>query len=138
MACLYLFFILQVLVEIHRVVFDTLANVKLLFVKDEAVLAGWIHYLVFDLFHRYVGSVMMGISENKSLDSASLLGFSLFIGTNRLTVIHIGSCNSFKGNILSILMIRNWFTELRQRTVYLRIRGCLLLCFSRSGDSPTF
>lgn len=30
--------------------FDTLANLKVLFENDEAVLAGWIHYLVFDLF----------------------------------------------------------------------------------------
>ena len=30
--------------------FDSLANVKLLFTNDEALLAGWIHYLVFDLF----------------------------------------------------------------------------------------
>lgn len=30
--------------------FDTLANVKLLFTSDWAALAGWIHYLAFDLF----------------------------------------------------------------------------------------
>lgn len=30
--------------------FDTLANVKLLFTQDEILLAGWIHYLAFDLF----------------------------------------------------------------------------------------
>ncbi len=30
--------------------FDTLANVMRLFGKPEAVLAGWIHYLAFDLF----------------------------------------------------------------------------------------
>ena len=38
--------------------FDTLANVKLLFSSDEALLAGWIHYLTFDLF------VGMWISHN--------------------------------------------------------------------------
>jgi hypothetical protein len=50
MACLYLFFILQGIGGDSQGGFDTLANVKLLFGKDEAVLAGWIHYLVFDLF----------------------------------------------------------------------------------------
>ena len=30
--------------------FDSLANVKLLFTSDRAVLAGWVHYLAFDLF----------------------------------------------------------------------------------------
>lgn len=30
--------------------FDTLANVMTLFTREEAVLAGWIHYLAFDLF----------------------------------------------------------------------------------------
>jgi hypothetical protein len=50
MACLYLFFILQGIGGDGQGGFDTLANVKLLFEKDEAVLAGWIHYLVFDLF----------------------------------------------------------------------------------------
>jgi Domain of unknown function (DUF4281) len=30
--------------------FDTLANVKMLFTSDWAALAGWVHYLAFDLF----------------------------------------------------------------------------------------
>jgi hypothetical protein len=50
MAVAYLFFILQGIGGGEEGGFDTLANVKLLFSKDEAVLAGWIHYLVFDLF----------------------------------------------------------------------------------------
>lgn len=50
MALVYLFFILKGLSGGGGGGFDTLANVKLLFTKDEAVLAGWIHYLVFDLF----------------------------------------------------------------------------------------
>jgi hypothetical protein len=50
MACLYLYYILQGIGGDSQGGFDTLANVKLLFGKDEAVLAGWIHYLVFDLF----------------------------------------------------------------------------------------
>lgn len=50
MALIYLFFILRGMSGDSGGGFDTLANVKLLFSNDEAVLAGWIHYLVFDLF----------------------------------------------------------------------------------------
>nr|WP_287935619.1 ABA4-like family protein [Algoriphagus sp.] len=50
MAFLYLFFILRGIGGESRGGVDSLANVKLLFSVDEAVLAGWIHYLVFDLF----------------------------------------------------------------------------------------
>ena len=30
--------------------FDTLANVQLLFTQSEIAMAGWLHYLAFDLF----------------------------------------------------------------------------------------
>lgn len=50
MALTYLFFIVQGLGGDSQGGFDSLANVKALFSSDEAVLAGWIHYLVFDLF----------------------------------------------------------------------------------------
>lgn len=50
MALTYLFFIIQGLGGESQGGFDSLANVKSLFSSDEAVLAGWIHYLVFDLF----------------------------------------------------------------------------------------
>lgn len=50
LALVYLFFILKGMSGDDPGGFDTLANVKLLFARDEAVLAGWIHYLVFDLF----------------------------------------------------------------------------------------
>lgn len=50
MAVVYLVYILQGIGGDAPGGFDTLENVKLLFSKDEAVLAGWIHYLVFDLF----------------------------------------------------------------------------------------
>jgi hypothetical protein len=35
--------------------FDTLANVRVLFMDDWALIAGWVHFLAFDLF---VGAVM--------------------------------------------------------------------------------
>lgn len=50
MALIYLFYMLKGLSGDGGGGFDTLANVKLLFSKEEAILAGWIHYLVFDLF----------------------------------------------------------------------------------------
>lgn len=50
MAIVYLVYILKGIGGGEEGGFDTLENVKLLFSKDEAVLAGWIHYLVFDLF----------------------------------------------------------------------------------------
>jgi len=50
MALTYIWFITSGLGGDSQGGFDSLANVKALFSKDEAVLAGWIHYLVFDLF----------------------------------------------------------------------------------------
>jgi len=50
LALIYLGFIFKGIGGNSQGGFDTLANVKLLFTTDEAVLAGWIHYLVFDLF----------------------------------------------------------------------------------------
>ena len=50
LALIYFYFILKGMSGDGRGGFDSLANVKLLFTNDEAVLAGWIHYLVFDLF----------------------------------------------------------------------------------------
>lgn len=50
MAVVYLIFIVKGMGGDSPGGFDSLANVKLLFTQDKAVLAGWIHYLVFDLF----------------------------------------------------------------------------------------
>lgn len=50
MAVVYLVFILKGIGGDTPGGFDSLANVKQLFSTDEAVLAGWIHYVVFDLF----------------------------------------------------------------------------------------
>jgi hypothetical protein len=50
MSITYFFFITQGMGSGSEGSFDTLANVKLLFTNDEALLAGWIHYLTFDLF----------------------------------------------------------------------------------------
>lgn len=45
----YSILIVQQLKEFNPNSFSTLGNVKKLFQKDEALLAGWIHYLAFDL-----------------------------------------------------------------------------------------
>lgn len=50
LSFVYLFFILKGMGGDSQGGFDSLENVKALFSKDEAVLAGWIHYLAFDLF----------------------------------------------------------------------------------------
>lgn len=50
MSSIYFFYITKGMAAGTGGSFDTLANVKLLFSNDEALLAGWIHYLTFDLF----------------------------------------------------------------------------------------
>jgi len=50
LALTYAFFISLALTGDSQGSFDSIANLKLLFEDDLAVLAGWIHYLVFDLF----------------------------------------------------------------------------------------
>ncbi len=50
MALTYIFFIAKGLGGNSDGGFNSLAQVKALFTSDQAVLAGWIHYLVFDLF----------------------------------------------------------------------------------------
>jgi hypothetical protein len=50
LAFTYLFFIVQGLTGPQEGGFDSLSGVRNLFSSDEALLAGWIHYLAFDLF----------------------------------------------------------------------------------------
>ena len=49
-ACVYTFMIMKDIGNFNPESFSTLANVKALFQNDDAVAAGWIHYLAFDLF----------------------------------------------------------------------------------------
>ncbi|MBA4259273.1 MAG: DUF4281 domain-containing protein [Chitinophaga sp.] len=49
-ACIYAFLILKDIGNFNPESFSTLANVKALFQNDNAIAAGWIHYLAFDLF----------------------------------------------------------------------------------------
>lgn len=50
--------------------FDTLANVKQLFTSDWAALAGWVHYLAFDLF---IGSWIAKEVMNRSISRLWLM-----------------------------------------------------------------
>jgi hypothetical protein len=49
-AGIYTFVILKGIGNFNPDSFSTLSNVKALFQNDDAVAAGWIHYLAFDLF----------------------------------------------------------------------------------------
>ena len=49
-AIVYSFLILKDINDFSPDSFSTLANVKALFQNDNAVVAGWFHYLAFDLF----------------------------------------------------------------------------------------
>jgi len=46
----YMFYVLPALLGTPEGGFNSLAEVRALFQSDEALLAGWIHYLAFDLF----------------------------------------------------------------------------------------
>ncbi|TRX61431.1 DUF4281 domain-containing protein [Fulvivirga sp. M361] len=49
MALVYGFYVITGFSDFNPSAFSTLAGVKHLFTLDQAVLAGWIHYLTFDL-----------------------------------------------------------------------------------------
>ena len=49
LALVYAFYILTSITQLDFMSFTTLAGVKNLFTIDQGVLAGWIHYLCFDL-----------------------------------------------------------------------------------------
>ena len=61
-AILYSYMILRDIGDFRADSFSTLANVKALFQNDNAVAAGWLHYLAFDLF---VGAYI--VRKSKSL-----------------------------------------------------------------------
>lgn len=50
LAFFYTFLVLKDIGDFNPNSFNTIEGVKALFQKDEALLAGWIHYLAFDLF----------------------------------------------------------------------------------------
>jgi hypothetical protein len=65
-SLIYSFLILQDIGDFNADSFSTLANVKALFQNDNAVAAGWFHYLAFDLFvGAYIvrKSISLGLSR---------------------------------------------------------------------------
>lgn len=65
-SVVYAFLILKDIGDFNPASFSTLANVKALFQNDNAVAAGWFHYLAFDLFvGAYIvrKSISLGISR---------------------------------------------------------------------------
>jgi hypothetical protein len=65
-AVVYTYLILKDIGDFRADSFSSLANVKALFQNDNAIAAGWFHYLAFDLFvGAYIGrkSISLGISR---------------------------------------------------------------------------
>lgn len=65
-SVMYAFLILKDIGDFKMDSFSTLANVKALFQNDDALAAGWLHYLAFDLFvGAYIvkKSIELGISR---------------------------------------------------------------------------
>lgn len=58
-AVLYTFLLVQDFGQMSLDSFNSLAKLKVLFQSDSAVLAGWVHYLIFDLF---VGTYIVSTS----------------------------------------------------------------------------
>ena len=66
MALLYIFYVVNSLGDLELDAFNSLEGIKAMFTSNEAVLTGWIHYLVFDLLigHWIVGHAQKhGISH---------------------------------------------------------------------------
>jgi hypothetical protein len=65
-SIVYTYLLLQDFDQLSADSFSTLAKLKLLFQSDTAVAAGWVHYLVFDLFvGAYIvrKSIQIGLSR---------------------------------------------------------------------------
>ncbi|ALM07032.1 hypothetical protein SB49_03855 [Sediminicola sp. YIK13] len=76
LALVYAFYIFQTLQIGGWMDFSNLASVMTLFTEENAILAGWVHYLAFDLL---VG--MWILDENKKLGIHQLLLAPCLIGT---------------------------------------------------------
>ncbi|MEL6644860.1 MAG: ABA4-like family protein [Pseudomonadota bacterium] len=60
--------------------FDSLANVSILFESDWALLAGWVHFLAFDLFVGAVMAARMDRAHVGRLVQAPILGATFILG----------------------------------------------------------
>jgi hypothetical protein len=73
LGLIYTFLIMKDIGSFDPSSFNSLANVKALFQSDEAVAAGWMHYLAFDLF---VGAYI--VRESKKIGFSRLI-YSLIL-----------------------------------------------------------
>ncbi|MFD1144814.1 ABA4-like family protein [Larkinella insperata] len=75
LALFYIFYLFLGDSELDFQSFSTLAGIKTLFSKDAAVLAGWIHYLAFDLT---VGSWMLRNAQRRQVAHAWVIPCLIF------------------------------------------------------------
>lgn len=76
LSILYFFYVVQELFSSGMMDFGTLASVMKIFTKESAVLAGWLHYLAFDLL---IGIWML--EQNKTIQISSLVMLPCLLGT---------------------------------------------------------
>lgn len=76
LSLIYVIYIIQSLLSGLAMDFGSLKSVMALFTKENAVLAGWVHYLVFDLL---IGMWML--EENKTLKIHPIVLTPCLIGT---------------------------------------------------------
>ncbi|MBA4852839.1 ABA4-like family protein [Emticicia sp. BO119] len=74
LAVIYAFYIVISLSNLDFMSFSTLAGIKALFSEEQSVLAGWIHYLCFDLV---AGTWIYKDSINKNINRIAV-GICLF------------------------------------------------------------
>lgn len=103
-SILYTYMILKDIGNFDPNSFSTLANVKVFFTQDDAVAAGWLHYLAFDLF---VGAYI--VRKSKKMGISRLLytitlpftfmfgpiGYLLFFIIKTIKTIKTKSINEF-------------------------------------------
>ncbi len=76
LSILYFFYVVQEFFSSGMMDFGTLASVMNIFTKESAVLAGWLHYLAFDLL---IGIWML--EQNKNIQISSLVMLPCLLGT---------------------------------------------------------
>ncbi|GAA4448504.1 ABA4-like family protein [Nibrella saemangeumensis] len=75
LAVIYLYYLFSGSANLDFSSFSTLSGIKSLFTQDEAVLAGWVHYLAFDLV---AGSWMLRDGQQRSINHFLLIPCLLF------------------------------------------------------------
>lgn len=98
MAVVYAFYVLTSLGDLDIEAFSKLEGVKVMFSSDEAVLTGWIHYLVFDLL---VGNWIVNNAQKHKINHYLIIpclffcfmfgpvGYLIFSGVKLFKVKHL-------------------------------------------------